>query len=71
MLFRSRIGDSAAVWLGFNKLGDLVAIERTDLLGNSNRMRLSECSYVAPSANLFSFTPPEGVDVLDLRSANR
>jgi len=69
--YQVRIGDSAAVWLGFNKLGDLVAIERTDLLGNSNRMRLSECSYVAPSANLFSFTPPEGVDVLDLRSANR
>ena len=69
--YQVRIRDSADVWLGFNKLGDLVAIERMDLLGNSNRMRLSECSYVAPSANLFSFTPPEGVDVLDLRSANR
>ena len=69
--YQVRIRDSADVWLGFNKLGDLVSIERKDLLGNSNRMRLSACSYVAPSPNLFSFTPPEGVDLLDLRSANR
>lgn len=68
--YQVRIRDSADVWLGFNKLGDLVSIERTDLLGNSNRMRLSACSYVAPSPNLFSFTPPADVDVLDLRSAN-
>ena len=68
--YQVRIGDSAAVWLGFNKLGDLIAIERKDMLGNSNRMSLSECSYVAPSVNLFSFAPPEGVDLLDLRTAN-
>jgi len=29
---------------------------------------LSKCSYIAPAANLFSFTPPADVDVLDLRS---
>ncbi|ATX79448.1 Outer membrane lipoprotein-sorting protein [Mariprofundus aestuarium] len=68
--YQVRIGDSAAVWLGFNKLGDLIAIERKDMLGNSNRMQLSECSYIAPSVNLFSFAPPEGVDLLDLRTAN-
>lgn len=67
--YQVRIGDSAAIWLGFNKQGDLIAIERKDMLGNSNRMKLSECSYVAPSVNLFSFAPPEGVDLLDLRTA--
>jgi len=65
--YQVRIGDSPEVWLGFNRQGDLIVIERKDMLGNSNRMQLSACSYVAPSANLFSFTPPEGVDVVDLR----
>lgn len=62
--------DSKSVWLGFNSSGELISIERQDLLGNSNRMRLSTCSYVAPSPKLFIFTPPEGVDLVDLRTAN-
>lgn len=69
--YQVRLQDSAKVWLGFDKLGDLISIGRVDMLGNSNRMQLSDCSYVAPSLNLFSFTPPEGVDVIDLRTANR
>ncbi len=65
--FQVSIQQSPAVWLGFSKYGDLVYIERQDMLGNSNRIRLSKCSYIAPAKNLFSFTPPPDVDVLDLR----
>jgi len=65
--FQVRLKGSPEVWLGFSKDGDLVYIERQDTLGNSNQMRLSECSYIAPPKNLFSFTPPAGVDVLDMR----
>ncbi len=65
--YQVRLKGSPEVWLGFSKDGDLVYIERQDMLGNSNQMRLSECSYIAPPKKLFSFTPPEGVDVLDMR----
>ena len=65
--FQVSLEKSPEVWLGFSKYGDLVYIEREDMLGNRNRMSLSKCSYIAPAANLFSFTPPDGVEVLDLR----
>jgi len=65
--YQVRLKNSPKVWLGFSKYGDLVYIERQDMLGNSNQMRLSECSYIAPTKKIFSFTPPEGVDVLDMR----
>ena len=65
--YQVRVKDSPEMWLGFSKYGDLVYIERLDALGNSNQLRLSQCSYVAPLQNLFSFTPPAGVDVLDMR----
>ncbi len=67
--YQVSIKGSDPVWLGFSKSGDLILIEREDLLGNRNRMNLSECSYIAPTENLFSFTPPDGVDVLDMRSS--
>jgi len=66
--FKVQVTDAPQVWLGFSLKGDLVYIERQDLLGNRNMMHLSDCSYVAPAEKLFSFTPPDGVDVLDLRS---
>ncbi len=69
--FQVSIEKSPKVWLGFSKYGDLAYIERQDMLGNRNRMRLSKCSYIAPAANLFSFTPPADVDVLDLRSGGK
>jgi len=69
--FKVQVTDAPQVWLGFSRQGDLVYIERQDLLGNRNMMHLSDCSYVAPAEKLFSFTPPDGVDVLDLRSAPR
>jgi len=56
------------VWLGFRQDGTLINIERDDVLGNTNRMQLIECAYIAPSKNLFSFSPPPGVDVLDIRA---
>jgi len=65
--YQVRLKDSPKVWLGFSKYGDLVYIERQDMLGNSNQLRLSECSYIAPSKKIFSFTPPAGVDVIDMR----
>jgi len=67
--YQISIEGSEPVWFGFTTSGDLVQIERRDQLGNINRMKLSECSYVAPSDNLFSFTPPQGVDVIDMRAA--
>lgn len=66
--FLVSIETSPKVWLGFSKYGDLISIEREDMLGNRNRMQLSKCAYVAPAANLFSFTPPKETEVLDLRS---
>jgi len=65
--YQVHIGDAPAVWLGFSRHGDLSFIERQDVLGNSNRITLSACSFIAPAANVFSFTPPDGVEVLDLR----
>jgi len=62
-----RLKGSPEMWLGFSKTGDLIYIERQDLLGNSNQLRLSACTYVAPAQKLFSFTVPEGVDVIDMR----
>lgn len=67
--YKVHVADAPPVWLGFSKTGHLVSIDREDLLGNRNLMTLSGCSYVAPSEKLFSFTPPAGVEVLDLRSA--
>jgi len=67
--YQVQVKDAPKVWLSFSDRGNLVAIEREDMLGNQNRMQLSGCSYVAPAAKLFSFTPPAGVDVLDLRSS--
>jgi len=56
------------VWLAFRQDGTLRYIERDDVLGNTNRMQFSDCAYVAPSRNLFSFSPPADVDVLDIRA---
>ncbi len=68
--YQIQIGDAPAVWLGLSRYGDLSSIERQDVLGNSNRITLSTCSFIAPAENLFSFTPPDGVEVLDLRTNN-
>jgi len=61
------LGESAPVWLAFAEDSSLVYIEREDVLGNANRMILKDCAYIAPSENLFSFSAPEGVDVIDMR----
>jgi outer membrane lipoprotein carrier protein len=69
--FQVRVGEAPELWLDFRKDGTLVAIERTDALSNRNKVSLSACSYIAPDENLFSFSPPEGVEVLDLRSGSK
>jgi len=61
--------DAPPVWLEFDGQRNLRLVERKDVLGNINRMHLLDCTRLAPSRNLFSFTPPEGVDVVDLRPA--
>ncbi|MDQ6992733.1 MAG: outer-membrane lipoprotein carrier protein LolA [Mariprofundus sp.] len=69
--FNVQVKDAPQVWLGFSAAGYLLTIERQDLLGNDNLMTLSQCRYVAPDESLFNFTPPAGVDLLDLRSDKR
>ena len=66
--FQIEVKGDLLVWLGFSDKGDLMEIEREDLLHNRNRMQFTRCSYVAPAAKLFIFSPPAGVDVVDLRS---
>ncbi len=66
--YRIALGDAQPVWLVFDASGDLEMIERRDVLGNINRMRFADCAYIAPSENLFSFSPPAGVEVLDMRA---
>ncbi len=68
--YQLRIAGSTVVWLMFSKDGYLHTIERDDLMGNQNRMTLKKCVYIAPEKKRFSFTPPEGVEVLDMRSKN-
>ncbi|HXH71406.1 MAG TPA: outer-membrane lipoprotein carrier protein LolA [Mariprofundaceae bacterium] len=55
-------------WLGLDDAGTLAYIESLDALGNRNRVMLTGCVFVAPDAKRFSFVPPAGVDVIDVRS---
>jgi len=66
--YQVALESTAPVWLAFATDGHLRSIERNDVLGNINRMLLNNCAYIAPSKNLFSFSPPADVDVLDMRS---
>jgi len=54
--------------LGLDGAGTLAYIESNDALGNRNRISLTGCTYIAPPAKHFSFQPPVGVDVVDVRS---
>lgn len=57
-------------WLGLDDAGTLAYIESLDALGNRNRVVLTGCLFVAPDAKRFSFVPPAGVDVVDVRSGS-
>lgn len=57
-------------WLGLDDAGTLAYIESLDALGNHNRVMLTGCLFVAPDVKRFSFVPPAGVDVVDVRSGN-
>jgi len=68
--YRIRLGRMQPVWLGFDAhRGRLVYVESLDALGNRNRISLQHCSLVAPPSQHFSFTIPEGVDVVDVQPA--
>jgi len=46
--------------------GNLRWLESEDALGNRNRMILIKMDREIPAENLFSFVPPEGVEVVDI-----
>ncbi len=46
--------------------GTLRWLESEDVLGNRNRMILLKVDRTLPAEKLFSFTPPEGVEVVDI-----
>ncbi|MDQ7002944.1 MAG: outer-membrane lipoprotein carrier protein LolA [Ghiorsea sp.] len=51
------------VWLGV-KAQQLVWIESRDMLSNRNRLHLQHMKDTPPSADIFEFVAPEGVDVI-------
>jgi len=54
--------------LGTGQISDTTI---TDLFGNRTRIRFERVRVnLAPSAKLFTFDPPRGVDVIDLEAAN-
>jgi len=71
--YEVRIGQWTKLWIGLKADGSLVYLESVDALGNRNRITLGRFSAIAPSAEVFSFKPPPGVDIVtdtQLPSAN-
>lgn len=66
--YHVRLGESE-FWLGIDSESRLAYIESIDALGNRNRISLTGCIFIAPEAKHFSFVPPSGVDVIDVRQA--
>jgi outer membrane lipoprotein carrier protein len=62
--YKVRIGKGPELWLGLKADGSLVYLESVDALGNRNRITLGSFSAIAPAKNVFSFSPPQGVDVV-------
>jgi outer membrane lipoprotein carrier protein len=62
--YRIRIAKGPQLWLGLKPDGALVYVESVDALGNRNRITLGSFSAIAPSAEVFRFTPPAGVDIV-------
>lgn len=58
-----KMNNQIEVWLGV-KDKTLVWIESRDMLSNRNRLNLLNLDFTAPSADIFEFTAPEGVDVI-------
>ncbi len=64
--YRIQIADGPELILTFLASGDLHWLESEDMLGNRNRMILSDVDRQTPPKSIFSFTPPEGVEVIDI-----
>jgi len=64
--YRIRIDRGPELLLAFSVAGDLHWLESEDMLGNRNRIILSDMNREIPSEELFLFVPPEGVEVLDI-----
>jgi outer membrane lipoprotein carrier protein len=62
--YKVRVGQGPELWLGLRSDGSLVYLESLDALGNRNRITLGSFSAIAPPKNVFSFSPPPGVDVV-------
>ncbi|HXH64282.1 MAG TPA: outer membrane lipoprotein chaperone LolA [Mariprofundaceae bacterium] len=62
--YKVRVGEGPQLWLGLRADGTLVYLESVDALGNRNRITLGSLSAIAPAAEVFSFSPPPGVDVV-------
>jgi len=63
--YRIRIADGPELSLAFRESGELYWLESKDMLGNRNRMILTDVDRRLPEAGQFHFVPPEGVDVVD------
>lgn len=61
-----RIDDGPELILAFSAIGELHWLESKDMLGNRNRIILSDINRKTPSKELFLFVPPEGVEVVDI-----
>jgi outer membrane lipoprotein carrier protein len=64
--YRIQIDQGPELVLVFSATDDLQWLESEDMLGNRNRMILSNVNREVPSKDLFQFVPPEGVEVIDI-----
>ncbi|MDX8392996.1 MAG: outer-membrane lipoprotein carrier protein LolA [Mariprofundales bacterium] len=54
------------LWLQLDNNAAIIAIESLDALGNKNRIELHHIAKNIPPAERFSFSPPDGVDIITL-----
>jgi len=64
--YRVQIDNGPELILTFSAAGELYWLESKDMLGNRNRIILSEINRKTPSEALFQFVPPEGVEVVNI-----
>lgn len=64
--YRIKIDNGPELVLAFSATGELHWLESEDMLGNRNRIILSDINRKTPSEALFLFVPPEGVEVVDI-----
>jgi outer membrane lipoprotein carrier protein len=62
--YRVHIHGGPEIWIALDAKGGVAYVEGVDTLGNRNRIYLKEIEYRMPDAEVFSFKPPKGVDVV-------